>query len=74
MSIQIDEMIMQDAWSICVSRLPTVWKSWMVTGKDNTAFGSMISTESAFVSKATTSLMWRLSIITDRIVGKEETS
>ena len=34
----------------------TVWKNWTVTGRDNKAFGSMISTESVLPRKATISL------------------
>ena len=54
-------------------RPQTVWRNSMVIGRDNTAFGSMISTGFAFRSKATTSSMLKLSIITDETIGKEET-
>ena len=51
-------------------RPQTAWKNWRVTGRGNTAFVSMISTESASPWKETTSLTWKSSIITD--AGKEE--
>ena len=46
-------------------RLRTIWKSWKVTGRDNTAFGSMINTESVLQRKETVLPMWKSSITMD---------
>ena len=54
---------MQGAWRTYASRPPTAWNSYTVIGKDNTAFGSMISFASASKLKGAISSALKLWII-----------